>query len=56
MIEQFLSTPLFGEPDIPLSDDRIRIKSNESIMFIHRDLIDGSSNKLWDLINDFLSK
>lgn len=52
---QFLSKPLFGDPDIPSSDERIRINSNESMMYIHRDLIDGN-NDLWKLINSFLSK
>lgn len=52
---QFLSKPLFGSPDIPSSDNRIRINSNESIMYIHRDLIDGD-NDLWKMINRFLSK
>lgn len=45
-----LSEPAFGEPDIPSSDDKIRIKNKESIMYIHRDLIDGNSNNLWKLI------
>lgn len=53
---QFLSKPIFGEPDIPSSDNKIRIESKESIMYIHRDLIDGNSNELWKLINVFLSK
>lgn len=53
---QFLSKPILGEPDIPFSDDKIRIKSEESIMYIHRDLIDENSDELWKLINSFLSK
>lgn len=53
---QLLSEPAFGEPDIPSSDDKIRIKSKESIMYIHRDLIDGNSNNLWKLIKEFLTK
>lgn len=53
---QFLSAPIFRNPDIPSSNDKIRIKSGESIMYIHRDLIDGNSEELWKLINDFLSK
>lgn len=53
---QILSKPIFGEPNIPFSDDKIRIKSEESIMYIHRDLIDGNSDELWKLINNFLSK
>jgi RHS repeat-associated protein len=52
---QFLCKPLFGEPDIPSSDGKIRIKSNESIMYIHRDLIDGNCNELWKLVNELLS-
>jgi len=52
---QFLSKPLFGEPDIPLSDYRIRIESNSSIKYIHKDLID-SNYDLWKLINNLLSK
>ena len=52
---QFLSKPLFEDPNIPSSDDRIRIKSNEPMKYIHRDLIDGN-NDLWKLIKDFLSK
>lgn len=53
---QFLSTPVFGEPDIPSSDEQIRIKSGESILYIHRDLIDGNSNELWQIINELLSR
>ena len=53
---QILSTPLFGKPDIPASDDKIRIRCDESLMYIHRNFIDQNSNKLWHLINDFLSK
>ena len=53
---QFLSVPLFDSPDIPYSDKVIRIKSNETIKYIHRDLIDVNSNYLWELIDDFLSK
>lgn len=53
---QFLSKPAFGKSDIPSSDNTIRIKSDKSIMYIHRDLIDGNSNILWKLINDFLAK
>lgn len=53
---QLLSTPVFGDPDIPSSDEQIRIKSDESIQYIHRDLIDGNSNELWKVINEFLSK
>ena len=52
---QFLSIPLFGSPDIPSSDYTIRFNSDESIMYIHRDLIDGKIN-LWKIINDFLAK
>lgn len=51
---QFLSKPIFGEPDIPLSDDIIRIESDKSIRFIHRDLIDDNSSYLWKKIRDFL--
>lgn len=40
---QWLSKPLFGELDIPSSDDKIRIKSKESLIYIHRDLIDRKS-------------
>ena len=53
---QWLSKPAFGEPDIPLSDEIIRIKSSESIFFIHRFLIDKNSEDLWKQINDFLKK
>ena len=53
---QFLSVPLFESPNVPSSDKVIRIKSNESIKYIHRDLIDGNSDYLWKLIDDFLSK
>lgn len=53
---QFLSTPIFGNPNIPSSDDKIRIKSEESIQYIHRDLIDGNSEELWKQINSLLSK
>ena len=53
---QLLSTPVFGDPDIPSSDEQIRIKSDEAIQYIHRDLIDGNSNELWKVINEFLSK
>ncbi|MCM1078173.1 MAG: hypothetical protein NC344_01750 [Bacteroidales bacterium] len=53
---QFLSTPVSGNPDIPFSDDKIRIKSEESILYIHRDLIDGKSEELWKQINSLLSK
>ena len=53
---QFLSNPAFYDPDIPSSDEKIRIKSDESILYIHRDLIDGNSNEFWKLINEFLSK
>ena len=53
---QFLSKPAFDDPDIPSSDEKIRIKSDESILYIHRDLIDGNSNEFWKLINEFLSK
>ncbi len=55
LFAQSNSNPLFGDPDIPSSDERIRINSNESMMYIHRDLIDGN-NDLWKLINSFLSK
>ena len=53
---QFLSVPLFESPDIPSSDKTIRVKSNESIWNIHRDLIDGNNYYLWNFINDFLSR
>ena len=53
---QFLNKPAFDDPDIPSSDEKIRIKSDESILYIHRDLIDGNSNEFWKLINEFLSK
>lgn len=53
---QFHSTPVLGDPDIPSSEEQIRIKSDESIQYIHRDLIDGNSNELWKVINEFLSK
>lgn len=53
---QFLSKPVFGSPDVPLSDNKIRIKSDESIRYIHRDLIDGNSNNLWNLIKNLLRK
>lgn len=53
---QFLSKPMFGGPDIPSSDKRIRVKSDESIFYIHRDLIDNDSNDLWNLINSLLAK
>lgn len=52
---QSLSISLFGDIDIPCSDDKIRIESNESIKYIHRDLIDGNNN-LWKLINALLCK
>ena len=53
---QFFSKPAFGKPDIPLSDDKKRIKSDKSIRYIHRDLIDSNSNNLWKQIKDFLAK
>lgn len=53
---QFFSKPVFGEPDIPSSDNKIRIQSDESIMYIHRDLIDRKSNNLWNTIINFLRK
>ena len=53
---QFLSKPVFGSPDVPLSDNKIRIKSDESIRYIHRNLIDGNSNNLWNLIKNLLRK
>ena len=53
---QWLSKPLFGEPDIPSSDDAIRIKSEESVTYIHRDLIDGNSKTLWNIIKELLKK
>ena len=53
---QLLSIPLFGKPDIPASDDIIRMRCNESLLYIHRDYLDQNSDKLWKLINDFLSK
>lgn len=53
---QFLSTPIFGNPDVPSSDKKIRIKSAESIQYIHRDLIDNDSNDLWDFISKFLAQ
>lgn len=56
ILNTLLSTPVFGDPDIPSSDEQIRIKSDESIQYIHRDLIDGNSNELWKVINEFLSK
>ena len=52
---QSLSLFLFGDSDIPYSDKKIRIESNESIEYIHRDLIDGN-NDLWKLINVLLSQ
>jgi len=51
---QFLSKPVFGESDIPSSDDIIRIESDKSIWFIHRDLIDDNSSYLWKQIKEFL--
>jgi RHS repeat-associated protein len=53
---QLLSEPTFGKPDIPSSDDKIRIKSKESIIYVHKDLIYENSNKLWTLIKKFLAK
>lgn len=53
---QFLSKPIFGESDIPFSDEQIRIKSSEPIKYIHRDLIGGNCNELWKLVNEFLEK
>ena len=53
---QSLSKPVFGKPDIPFSDKKIRIKSDVSKQYIHRDLIDGQSDYLWKQIKDFLSK
>ena len=53
---QFLSVPLFESPNVPSSNKVIRIKSNESIKYIHRDLIDGNSDYLWKQIDEFLSK
>lgn len=53
---QSLSIPIFGDPDIPSSDDIIRIKSEESTWYIHRDLINGNSDALWQLIRSFLEK
>lgn len=53
---QSLSTPFGKGPDIPSSDEQIRIESDGSILYRHRDLIDGNSNELWKLIIDFLSK
>lgn len=50
------SVPIFGDPDIPSSNDKIRIKSGESIKYIHRDLIDGNSEELWKQINSLLSE
>ena len=53
---QFLSVPLFSSPNIPSSDHTIRLKSEKSIMYIHRDLIDGNSKYLWQQIKNFLPK
>lgn len=53
---QQLSMPITGVSDIPHSDLRIQINSNESFTSIHRDLINGRSNDLWNMINEFLSK
>ena len=47
---QRLSSPLFGEPNIPKSDVIFRTKSDESLIYIHRDFIDGDDN-FWDLLN-----
>jgi hypothetical protein len=56
ILNTLLSTPVFGDPDIPSSDEQIRIKSDESIQYIHRDLIDANSNELWKVINEIISK
>lgn len=53
---QWISKPVFGEPDIPSVDDKIRITSEESIQYIHRDLIDGNGSILWKLIEKYLKK
>lgn len=53
---QFLSKPAFGNPDIPNSDYKIRIKSDENILYIHRDLINGNCQNLWDTIKEYLAK
>lgn len=53
---QQLSIPITGDSNIPHSDLRIQINSNESFMKIHRDLIDGRNNDLWNMINKILSK
>lgn len=52
---QRLSIPLFGNPDIPLSDVKVRIKSDESVLHVHRDFID-SGNDFWNIITKFLQK
>lgn len=56
ILNTLLSTPVFGDPDIPSSDEQIRIKSDESIQYIHRDLIDANSNEFWKVINEIISK
>lgn len=53
---QLLSVPLFGPSEVPFSDKVIRVKSNESLKYIHRDLIDGNDFRLWEIINDELGK
>lgn len=53
---QYISKPLLSEPDIPSSDDKIRIKSKESLIYIYRDLIDGNSKTLWNIIKELLKK
>lgn len=53
---QILSIPIFGNPDIPSSDAKIRIKSGESFWYIHKDLINANRKDLWKQINVFFSE
>ena len=53
---QIFSCPSFADPDIPLSDEKIRLRSTKSIKYRHRDLIDENSDKLWKQIKEFLVK
>jgi hypothetical protein len=53
---QFLSKPIFGKPDIPYSDGVVRIKSNESIIYRHRNLIDGNRQILWESVKNILNQ
>ena len=43
--------PSFADPD-----EKIRLRSTKSIKYIHRDLIDENSDKLWKQIKEFLVK